>query len=103
MPDPEFTPSDGQDAERCHLRLYVAGATPVSANAIEAIQEVCRQRLRDRYELEVVDIYQLPEEARRADIIATPTLVKMKPGPAVRLVGDLASERLAAVLSMIED
>ena len=50
-----------------------------------------------------MDIYQLPEQARRDDIIATPTLVKTHPGPAVRVVGDLVDrERVLAVLSLIE-
>ncbi|MGO9906220.1 MAG: circadian clock KaiB family protein [Solirubrobacteraceae bacterium] len=89
--------------ERYRLRLYVAGATPVSANAVEAIEEMCRERLAGRYELEVVDIYQAPAQAREDDIIATPTLVKSQPGPGVRVVGDLADrERVLAVLSLVD-
>ena len=91
------------EPERYRLRLYVAGATPGSANAVEAIEDICRERLEGRYELEVVDIYQLPEQARLDDIIATPTLVKTQPGPAVRVVGDLVDrERVLAVLSLME-
>jgi circadian clock protein KaiB len=91
------------ESERYRLRLYVAGATPVSANAVEAIEEMCRERLAGRYELEVVDIYQLPEQAREADIIATPTLVKTQPAPGARVVGNLVDrERVLAVLSLVE-
>ena len=46
------------------LRLYVAGATAGSVHAIEAIRRVCAEQLEGRYELEVIDIYQLPERAR---------------------------------------
>jgi len=90
-------------AERYVLRLYVAGATPVSANAIEAVQAVCRERLMGNYDLEVVDVYQLPAEARLHDIVATPTLVKSAPGDPERVVGDLSNrERVFAVLSLTE-
>jgi circadian clock protein KaiB len=93
----------GDESERYRLRLYVAGATPASANAVETIEDICRKRLEGHYELEVVDIYQLPEQARRDDIVATPTLVKSQPGPAVRAVGDLVDrERVLAVLSLID-
>ena len=91
-----------EEPERYRLRLYIAGATPVSARAVEAIEDICRERLEGHYELEVVDIYQLPEQAVQNDIIATPTLVKTHPGPAVRVVGDLVDrERVLAVLSLI--
>jgi circadian clock protein KaiB len=103
-PHPKPDPDRAQEApERYRLRLYVAGATPVSANAVQAIEDICRDRLENQYELEVVDIYQLPEQARQDDIIATPTLIKTEPGPAVRAVGNLSDrERVLAVLSLIE-
>jgi circadian clock protein KaiB len=92
-----------KETERYRLRLYVAGATPGSANAVQAIEDICHERLEGHYDLEVVDIYQLPEQARQDDIIATPTLVKTEPGPAMRVVGDLADhERVLVVLSLVE-
>ena len=46
-----------------------------------------------RFELEVIDIYQQPELAKEAQIIAAPTLIKMLPLPLRRLVGDLSNKR----------
>ncbi|MGO9791996.1 MAG: circadian clock KaiB family protein [Solirubrobacteraceae bacterium] len=86
---------------RYELRLYVAGATSLSARAIEAIQEVCREHLEGNYDLEIIDIYQVPRRARADDIVATPTLVKSLPKPVERLVGDLSDrERVLMVLSL---
>jgi circadian clock protein KaiB len=107
-PDERRTPdepdTEGAGAGRYVLRLYVAGATPSSAHAIDTIQEICRERLDGPYDLEVVDIFQMPEEARLHDIVATPTLVKSAPGDAERVVGDfsLSPERVLAVLSLVE-
>jgi circadian clock protein KaiB len=73
------------------LRLYVTGMTPRSTEAFAAIKAICEERLRGRYELEVIDIYQHPQLAIDEQIIAVPTLVKMLPAPLRRLVGDLSN------------
>ena len=41
----------------------------------------------------MIDIYQQPELAQEAQIIAAPTLVKRLPLPLRRLVGDLSNRR----------
>ena len=72
------------------LRLYVTGVTRRSARAIETVKTLCEQYLKERYELEVVDLYQQPERAAADQIIAVPTLVKRLPPPLRRLIGDLS-------------
>jgi len=72
------------------LRLYVTGATPASGRAIETVRSVCEELLQGRYELEVIDIYQMPELAKDHQIIATPTLIKVVPSPIRRFIGDLS-------------
>jgi len=71
------------------LRLYVAGINPRSSAAIRSIQEVCEQHLKDRYSLEIIDIYKQPTLARGEQIIAVPTLIKRLPQPLRRFIGDL--------------
>ena len=78
--------------ERYVLRLYVTGMTPRSTEAFATIKALCEERLKGRYELEVIDIYQHPQLAIDEQIIAVPTLVKMLPAPLRRLVGDLSNE-----------
>lgn len=81
--------------EGCHvLRLYVAGLTDKSARAIERVREICEERLKGRYELEVIDIYQLPALAVGEQIVATPTLIQVLPAPLRRYIGDLSRARL---------
>jgi len=82
-----------QQRETSHysLRLYISGMTPRSTDAIAAIKAICEEFLPGRYDLEVVDIYQHPEEARSAQVIASPTLLKRLPVPLRRLIGDLSS------------
>ena len=79
------------------LRLYVTGMTPRSTQAFARIKAVCEEHLGDRYELEVIDIYQHPELAVDDQIIAAPTLVKRLPPPLCRLIGDLSDENRVLV------
>jgi circadian clock protein KaiB len=80
-------------AERYNLRLYVAGSTPRSMLAVKNIRNICERHLTGQYDLEVIDIYQQPEAAAGAQIIAAPTLIKLTPQPVRRAIGDLSNER----------
>jgi circadian clock protein KaiB len=74
------------------LRLYVSGSTAKSALAVENIKRICEQHLKNRYDLEVIDIYQQPNLAREEQIVAVPTLIKRFPPPLRRLIGDLSNQ-----------
>lgn len=80
----------GKELEHYELRLYVTGATPSSGRAIANLKAFCEKHLRDRYDLQVVDVYQQPQMAEEDRILATPTLIKRLPLPLRRLVGDLS-------------
>lgn len=73
------------------LRLFVAGATARSQQAIQRISQLCGAELNGRCELEVIDIYQQPALARANQIVATPTLIIQLPLPMRRFIGNLAN------------
>ena len=75
------------------LRLYVSGSTSKSALAVENIKRICERHLKNRYDLEVIDIYQQPNLAREEQIVAVPTLIKRSPPPLRRLIGDMSNLR----------
>jgi circadian clock protein KaiB len=78
-------------AEKYVLRLYVAGMSPRSLEAIENIKRICDENMPGRYELEVVDLYQQPIFAKDGQIVAAPTLIKELPPPLKKLVGNLSN------------
>ena len=83
------------------LRLFITGTTPRSVRAIANLRRVCDEHLKGAYDLEVVDLYQDPEAAKKYQIIAAPTLVKMLPLPLRKIIGDLANdERVLAGLDL---
>ena len=77
--------------DRYVMRLYVAGATDRSRQAVLRARRLCENELNGNFELEVIDVYQQPILARDGQIIATPTLVKEFPRPVRRLIGNLSN------------
>jgi circadian clock protein KaiB len=84
-------------SERYVLRLYVAGITPRSSVAIRTVTQICEEHLKDRYDLEIIDIYQKPTLAKGEQIIAAPTLIKKLPSPLRRIIGDMANKERVLV------
>ncbi len=72
------------------LRLYVAGNAPNSLRAIENLRAFCADTLCDAHELEIVDLLKEPARALADGIIVTPTLLKLSPLPARRVIGNLS-------------
>ena len=73
------------------LRLYVAGQSPRSLRALANVRKICSDQLPGRHDLEVIDLYQQPELAQDAQIVALPTLIKQRPEPVCMLIGDLSN------------
>jgi circadian clock protein KaiB len=85
--------SSKKDKHIYRLQLYVTGQTPRSLASVRNLRHVCEEYLTGNFQLDVIDIYQQPQMASEAQIIAAPTLVKQLPLPLRRLVGDLSNER----------
>ena len=83
----------GPSPDRYLLRLYVAGMSPRSRRALESLRDLLERVLAGSYDLEVVDIYQEPDEAQKNQIVAAPTLIKSAPNPVKVLVGDMSDTR----------
>jgi circadian clock protein KaiB len=73
------------------LRLYVAGASDRSRQAVLRARQLCATELKGNCDLEVIDVYQQPILARDGQIVATPTLVREFPRPLRRFIGNLAN------------
>ncbi|SEB14425.1 circadian clock KaiB family protein [Pedobacter hartonius] len=78
------------ETQAYHLSLFITGASPNSVRAINNIKCICEKYLPGNYELEIIDVYQIPEIAQIEQIIALPTLIKKGPSPERRMVGDMS-------------
>ena len=83
------------------LTLYVSGASPRSAEAIDTVRRICDEELAGRVELRIVDVSERPAPAISEGILAVPTLVKRWPPPSRMLVGNLAdADRVRSGLNL---
>lgn len=73
------------------LRLFVAGASGRSHQAVLRVRELCLAQPKGSYTLEVFDIFQQPGLARANQIVATPTLIVQFPRPVRRFIGNLSN------------
>jgi circadian clock protein KaiB len=85
------------------FRLYVAAGVENSSQALANLAELCRVYLPDAHEIEVVDVFEEPRRALADSIFMTPTLLKLSPLPASRIVGTLSqTEPVLRTLGLYE-
>lgn len=90
------------EAKKWNLRLYVAGQTPKSVMALANLKRICDEHMNGEYAVEVIDLMENPQLARRDQIVAIPTLVRELPSPLKRIIGDLSNtERVLVGLDVV--
>jgi circadian clock protein KaiB len=77
------------------LQLYIAGPSPKSVVAFRNLEQICEDHLVGHYNIDVVDLLKNPQLARDNQIIAVPTVVRTKPLPVRRIIGDLSDTQRA--------
>lgn len=76
------------------FRLYVAGDAPNSVHALANLTALCQERLPDRHEIEIVDVFKAPKRAFADNVFMTPMLIKLSPDPVRRIVGTLSQSEI---------
>ena len=75
------------------LKLYVAGMSQKSMEAIENVKSMCDIHIKGLYDLEIIDIYKNPKIAEDQQIVFSPSLLKNSPLPKRTLVGTLSDTK----------
>jgi circadian clock protein KaiB len=78
--------------EQYAFTMYVAGGGELAARAQANFDRFIRERLSGRCRLTVVDVLADPRRAREQRVVATPMLVREKPAPVLKILGDLSEE-----------
>jgi circadian clock protein KaiB len=85
------------------LTLFVSGASGLAAKAIDDIRLLCDEHVTAHVHLTVVDIHAEPAAAVRHGVHVAPTLVRTRPLPVRRIVGDLSqTQRVLATLLSVD-
>lgn len=82
-----------EKGEKYRLVLYVGGWTLRTESMVAAIRSVCEDAFPGRYQFDVVDILEEPEQAEANQVVATPTLVVIDQNAPRRIVGDVTTVR----------
>ncbi|MDQ3172042.1 MAG: circadian clock KaiB family protein [Acidobacteriota bacterium] len=72
------------------LRLYIAGNGPNSQRAVTNLRAICAEHFQDDCKLEIVDLLMHPARALADRVVVTPTLIRLRPGPEARAIGNLS-------------
>jgi circadian clock protein KaiB len=86
------------------IRLFVAGDTTKSRQAVQRVRQQFEAELKNGCELKVIDICLFPKLARENQIVATPTLIVDFQPPVRRFIGNLANTTgLSAGLNLVKN
>jgi len=81
--------------------LFVGGTGDAAQRASLDVEAMCEAFIEEPYELVVIDVNEDPEAPRREDIHVLPTLIRKRPTPQRRVLGDLGDpEALARALQL---
>ena len=98
------TSASGSRTKPWVLQLYIAGQIPKAVTALANLRLICEDRLKGKYQIDVIDLLKHPEEARDHQIVAVPTLVRKAPLPVRNIIGDLSNtERVLIGLDLQEN
>jgi circadian clock protein KaiB len=73
------------------LRIYIVGKTPNCVIALSNLKRICEENFPDDYNIEIIDLLQLPQLAKEDQILAIPTVIRKLPKPIRKAIGDLSN------------
>ena len=84
------------------FRLFVAGQTPKSLRAFANLRKICERYLANvKCDITVIDLLENPQLAEIDQIVAIPTLLRARPEPTKKIIGDLSdTERVLVELDL---
>jgi len=87
------------DEEMWELILFVAEPENIGRQRVERLNQIFEKSLQNRYHIDLICLPENTEKAFQYDVIAVPTLIRLTPEPAVRIVGDFSDpSRLMSAL-----
>jgi circadian clock protein KaiB len=74
------------------MRLYIANNAPNSVRAVANLAAICKEHPGDKFKLEIIDVLEYPLRALDDGILVTPSLTKVSPSPAAKIIGNLSDK-----------
>jgi circadian clock protein KaiB len=81
--------------------VFVTGDGARGQRTVGLLRALCDRHLGDDYDLTIVDVLVDTSLAERFNVVATPTVIRTSPPPALRALGDLGdADRAATALGL---
>lgn len=85
------------------LRFYFAEESPALKKSIAELRRILKDNFGSDYELTLVDVLKNPQMAEKDKILATPTLLRLLPPPARKIIGDLTNKEKVLIALELND
>lgn len=96
-----MNPSSASRKRTLRIRLFVAGNAPNSVAAIRNLRKVLAAHADITTQLQIIDVLKHPALGLSANVLVTPTLIKLGPPVERRVVGSLSdTEALMTLLGL---
>jgi circadian clock protein KaiB len=83
--------------------LFIAGDGPNSTAAVANLRGLLAQRSAAHVEVEIIDVFMDPQRGVSAGVFVTPMLVRVKPTPERRILGNLSDRAILLSVLMLEE
>ena len=93
------SPRSSNKKRPLRLQLFIAGDAPNSVSALRNLRTVLTAHAVEA-ELEIIDVMKRPELGLRANVLVTPTMIRLAPPVERRIIGNLQNKD--ALLSLLE-
>jgi circadian clock protein KaiB len=88
--------------KQIELKLYIIEKSSTYFETVSKLYILLDSQLDNRYKLDIIDILKNPEMTVEDGILASPTLIRVKPHPTKRIVGRILAENLINELELKE-
>jgi len=90
---------------RISFQIFIAGRSNRNSQLVRLYEEACQSLLdANTYEINVIDLTRHPQLAEKHKVLATPTILRIKPLPERRVIGGLnADGPMQALRFLIDD
>ncbi len=83
--------------------LYIAGRTKTSDEPGVKLKKDIKCFFKNGFFMEVINVLEAPEQAARADVFVTPTLIRNPPKPVCRIIGNLKdTEKVISAMKLTD-
>ncbi len=84
------------------FKLFTSSHSPQNADiALTNIQAICQEWFLDKCSIDAIDLVTHPKLAKEYEIVAIPTLIRLKPLPVIKIIGNLSNrEKTLAQLKL---